>query len=115
MALCSPYAQFTCGPAEQQNFDALKAALAPELRVWDRRHGSRRACSPTPRRWPCRPSWSSPTMRALSNPSPSTQTERSYPPHLLELMAVEHELKALWSYLLDRPFELHTDKYSVRF
>ena len=54
-------------------------------------------------------------MRALSNPSPSTQTERSYPPHLLELMAVEHELKALWSYLLDRPFELHTDKYSVRF
>ena len=36
-ALCSPRAQFTWGPAEQQSFDALKAALtsAPVLRVWD--------------------------------------------------------------------------------
>ena len=36
-ALCSPRAQFTWGPAEQQSFDALKAALtsAPVLPVWD--------------------------------------------------------------------------------
>ena len=34
-ALCSPRAQFTWGPAEQQSFDALKAALtsAPVQRV----------------------------------------------------------------------------------
>ena len=36
-ALCSPRAKFSRGPAEQQSFDALKAALtsAPVLRVWD--------------------------------------------------------------------------------
>jgi hypothetical protein len=36
-ALCSPRAKFSWGPAEQQSFDALKAALtsAPMLRVWD--------------------------------------------------------------------------------
>jgi hypothetical protein len=36
-ALCSPRAKFSWGPAEQQSFDALKAALtsAPVLRVWD--------------------------------------------------------------------------------
>ena len=38
-----------------------------------------------------------------------TQPERSYPPHLLELLAVVHALKALRHYLLDKPFELHTD------
>ena len=62
-ALCSPRAQFTWGPAEQQSFDALKAALtsAPVLRVWDPARPTR--CSPTPRSWPCRQSWSSPTTR----------------------------------------------------
>ena len=36
-ALCSPRSRFTWGPAEQQSFDSLKAALtsAPVLRVWD--------------------------------------------------------------------------------
>ena len=35
-APCSPRAHFTWGPAEQQSFDALKAALtlAAVLRVW---------------------------------------------------------------------------------
>ena len=37
------------------------------------------------------------------------QLERSYPPHLLELLAVVHTLKTLRPYLLDKPFELHTD------
>ena len=80
----------------------------------------RRACSPTPRTWPCRPSWSSPTTRARSIPSPSTrsleltQPERSYPPHLLVLLAVVHALKALLPYLLDKPFEPHTDDASLQ-
>ena len=43
-----------------------------------------------------------------------TQPERSYPPHLLELLAVVHALKALRLYLLDRPFELHTDNASLQ-
>ena len=43
-----------------------------------------------------------------------TQPERSYPPHLLELLAVVHALKALRPYLLDKPFELHTDNASLQ-
>ena len=42
-----------------------------------------------------------------------TQPERSYPPHLLELLAVVHALKTLRPYLLDKPFELHTDNASL--
>ncbi len=41
-----------------------------------------------------------------------TQPERAYPPHLLELLAVVHALKALRTYLLDKSFELHTDNAS---
>jgi len=43
-----------------------------------------------------------------------TLPERSYPPHLLELLAVVHALKALRPYLLDKPFELHTDNASLQ-
>jgi hypothetical protein len=43
-----------------------------------------------------------------------TQPERSYPPHLLELLAVVHALKTLRPYLLDKPFELHTDNASLQ-
>ena len=39
-----------------------------------------------------------------------TQPKRSYPPHLL---SVVHALKALRPYLLDRLFELNTDKASL--
>ena len=38
-----------------------------------------------------------------------TAPKRAYSPHLLELLAVVHALKILRPYLLDRPFELHTD------
>ena len=71
-ALCSPQVKFTWGPAEQLSFNTLKAVLtsAQVLHVWDQE--GRRACSRTPRSWPCRLSWSSPTMRALSIPSPSS-------------------------------------------
>ena len=43
-----------------------------------------------------------------------TQPERSYLPHLLELLEVVHALKALQPYLLDKPFELHTDNTSLK-
>ena len=43
-----------------------------------------------------------------------TSPERSYPPHLLELLAVVHALKTLRPYLLDKPFELHTDNASLQ-
>ena len=77
-----------------------------------------RACSPAARSWQCRPSWSSPTTLARCRRSPSSESspaaadsppERSHPPHLLELPAVVHALKALRPYPLDEPFELHTD------
>ena len=43
-----------------------------------------------------------------------TPPERLYPPHLLELLAVVHALKTLRPYLLDKPFELHTDNASLQ-
>jgi hypothetical protein len=43
-----------------------------------------------------------------------TLPERSYPPHLLELLAVVHALKTLLPYLLDKSFELHTDNASLQ-
>ena len=42
-----------------------------------------------------------------------TILEHSYPPHSLELLAVVHSLRAFHQYLLDKPFELHTDKASL--
>ena len=74
-ALCGPRALFTWGPAEQQSFIALKAALtsAPPRRCCGSgtRRG-RRACLPTRRSSQCQPSWSSLTTRARSIPSPSS-------------------------------------------
>jgi hypothetical protein len=44
-----------------------------------------------------------------------TQLERSYPPHVLELfVVVVHALKTLCPYLLDKPYELHTDNASLQ-
>jgi hypothetical protein len=40
--------------------------------------------------------------------------KRSYPPHLLGLLAEVHALKTLRSYLLDKLFELHTDNASLQ-
>ena len=40
--------------------------------------------------------------------------ERSYPTHLLELLAVLHVLKALRPYLLEKPSELHMDNASLQ-
>ena len=46
-------------------------------------------------------------------PRRQTALERAYPPHLFELLAVVLALKILRQYLLDRPFELHTDSASL--
>ena len=43
-----------------------------------------------------------------------TQPEHSNPPHLLELLAVVHAIKTLRPYVLDKPFELHTDNASLQ-
>ena len=43
-----------------------------------------------------------------------TQPEHSYPSHLLELLVVVNSLKTLRPYLLDKPFELHTDNASLQ-
>jgi hypothetical protein len=51
---------------------------------------------------------------AFESHSKLTQPERSNPPHLLELLAVVHTFKNLRPYLLDKPFELHTDNASLQ-
>ena len=43
-----------------------------------------------------------------------TIQEGSYPPHRLELLAVVHSLRAFRPYLLDKPFERHTDNASLQ-
>ncbi len=40
--------------------------------------------------------------------------ERSYPPHMPELLAVVHTPKTLLHYLLNRPFDLHTHNTSLQ-
>ena len=99
-ALCSPRAQFTWGPAEQQSFDALKAALtsAPVLRVWDPARPTRLLTDASELA----------VLAILEKPDDAgafhpvafesrklTQPERFYPPHLLELLAPVHAFKSL--------------------
>ncbi len=43
-----------------------------------------------------------------------TPPERAYPPHLLELLAVVHCLKAFRPNLLDQSSELHADNASLQ-
>ena len=118
-ALCSPRAQFTWGPAEQQSFDALKAALtsAPVLRVWDPARPTRLLTDASELAVSAileQPDDAGAFHPAAFESRKLTQPERSYPPHLLELLAVVHALKALRPYLLDKPFELHTDNASLQ-
>ena len=108
-ALCSPRARFAWGAAEQRSFDALKAALtsAPVLRVWDPARPTRLLTDASELA----------VSSILEQPDDAgafhpvafesrklTLPERSYPPHLLELLAVVHALKTLRLYLLDKPF-----------
>ena len=107
------------GDAEQRSsrsFDALKAALtsAPVLRVWDPARPTRLLTDASELA----------VSAILEQPDDSgqfqprkltrTQPERSFPPDIQELLAVVHALKALRPYLLDKPFELHTDNASLQ-
>ena len=99
-ALCSPRAQFTCGPAEQQTFGALKAALtsAPVLRVRDPPRLTRRLTDASELAVSAileqRDDAGAFHPVAFESRKP-TQPERSHPPHLLELLAAVSELKTL--------------------
>jgi hypothetical protein len=118
-ALCSPRASFAWAAAEQRSFDALKAALtsAPVLLVWDPARPTRLVTDASElagsgileqqddRRVYHPVAYES---RKLTPP------ELAYPPHLLELLAVVHCLKAFRQYLLHQPFELHTDNASLQ-
>jgi len=117
--LCSPRARFTWGPAEQQSFDALKAALtsAPVLRVWDPARPTRLITDASELAVSAileQPDDAGAFHPVAFESRKLTQPERAYPPHLLELLAVVHALKALRPYLLDKPFELHTDNASLQ-
>ena len=118
-ALCSPRSRFTWGPAEQQSFDSLKAALtsAPVLRVWDPARPTRLLTDASELAVSAileQPDDAGAFHPVAFESRKLTQPERSYPPHLLELLAVVHALKTLRPYLLDKPFELHTDNASLQ-
>ncbi len=89
---------------------------------WQRASGSewggQLASVPLRRRWPSRQFLSSPaTHRRVPSHrlrvAQLGQPERLYPPPR-HLLAVVHTLKTLRSYLLDEPFELHTDNASLQ-
>jgi hypothetical protein len=118
-ALCSPRARFAWGAAEQQSFDALKAALtsAPVLRVWDPARPTRLLTDAS--ELAVSAILEQPDDTGVFHPvafesRKLTLPERSYPPHMLELLAVVHALKTLRPYLLDKPFDLHTDNASLQ-
>ena len=127
-ALGSPTARFAWTPEAQASFDALKLALssAPVLRTFD---PARRAVLTTDA--------SNVAVAAiLTQPDDEghqhpvayesrklTATERNYPAHVLELLAVVHALRAFRHYLLGsgapRPagcwsdFDLRTDNQAI--
>ena len=96
------------GSAEQQSFDALKAALTspPVLRVWDPERPTRLLTDASELAVSAileQPNDAGAFHPVAFESRKLTQPERSYPPHLLELLAVVHALKALRPYLLDKP------------
>jgi len=118
-ALCSPRARFHWGETEQRSFDALKRALtaAPVLRVWDSSRATRLitdaselAVGSILEQPDDQGAWHPVAFESRK----LTIQERSYPPHRLELLAVVHSLRAFRPYLLDKPFELHTDNASLQ-
>ena len=105
-ALCSLRARFKWSDVEQRSFDALKRALtsAPVLRVWDPELPTRLLTDAS--ELAVSAILEQPDDEGVFHPvafesHKLTLPERSYPPHLLELLAVVHALKALRPYLLD--------------
>jgi hypothetical protein len=113
-APCSLRARFAWGDAEQRSFDALKAALtsAPVPRVWDPARPTRLLANASELAVSAileQPDDAGAFHPVAFESRKSTRPKRSYPPHLLELLAVVHALKTQWSYLPDKPFELHVN------
>ena len=117
-ALCSPRPSFHWGKMEQSSFDALKRALtaALVLRVWDSSlamwlitDASKLAVGSILEPPDDQGAWHPVAFESRK----LTIQEHSYPPHCLELLAVVHSLCAFRQYLLDKPFELHTDNTSL--
>jgi hypothetical protein len=118
-AFCSQRARFAWGDAEQWSFDALKAVLtpAPVLCVWDPLRPTRLLTNASELAVSAileQPDGAGAFHPVASKSRKSTMPERSYPPHLLELLAVVHALKTLRPYFLDKPFELHTDNKTLQ-
>ena len=117
--LCSPRARFTWGDAEQRSFDALKAALtsAPVLRVWDPARPTRLLTDASELAVSAileQPDDAGEFHPVAFESRKLTSPELSSPPHQLELLAMVHALKTLRPYLLDKPFELHTNNASLQ-
>ena len=121
-ALCSPPPRLAWGGAEQQSFDLLKTTLtsAHVLRVWDLARpkrlltdSSELAVSAILEQPYDAGDFHPVAFESRNLPGRKlTQLERSYPPHMLELLEMMHVLKALCPYFLDKPFELHTNSSS---
>ena len=102
----------------QQGFDGLKAARtsAPVLRVWGPARPTRALAAAQELAVSRSAILEPPDDSGAFNPvafetRKVTQPERSYPPHLLEVV---HALKALRPSLFDKPFALHTDNASLQ-
>ena len=113
-----PRARFTWGDTEQKSFDALKAALtsAPLLRVWDPARPTRLLTDASELAVSAileQPDDAGEFHPVAFESRKLTSPERSYPPHLMELLSVVHALKTIRPYLLGKPFELHTDNASL--
>ena len=117
--LCSPRASFRWDQAEQASFDVLKAALtsAPVLRVWESARPTRLITDASElaigvilEQLDDHGDWHPVAFESRKN----TLQELRYPPHLLELLAVVHALRVFRPYLLNKPFDLHTDNASLQ-
>ena len=118
-ALVGPKASFRWGPAEQSSFDALKAALAsaPVLRVWDPARPTRVVTDASELAVSAileQPGDDGAHHPVAFESRKLSASERAYPVHLRELLAVVNALRAFRPYLLDRPFDLHTDNASLQ-
>jgi hypothetical protein len=97
-ALCSPHASFHWGQPEQAAFEAIKLALtsAPILRVWDGARATRLVTDASELAVSAileQPDDAGAWHPVAFESRKLTLPERRYPPHLLDLLAVVHELR----------------------
>ena len=117
--LCIPRASFHWDQAEQACFNVLKAALilVSVLRVWKSTQptqlitdASELAIGAILEQQDDQWDWHPVVFESCKNTLPKWH----YTTHLLELLAVVHALHAFWPYLLNKPFDLHTDNTSLQ-